>query len=136
MSSSMWMWSFVKILIYHTFIASLLKKNILWDENLQIKHMVFKHDSYYVKWHGSIYNFHNNYKSFKCSLEYICVFEYIGTLHSSQQIYSNLPLYKMKWNNLFSNILPRLYPNIICKNIVKIFWKLKVHSNMHIFEKQ
>jgi hypothetical protein len=51
----MWMWLFVKILIYHTFIASLLKKLIFWYENFQINHMVFKHDLNYMKWHGLIY---------------------------------------------------------------------------------
>jgi hypothetical protein len=32
----------------------------------------------------------------------------------------------MKWNSFFFNLLPRLYSNIICKNIVKIFWKFEV----------
>jgi hypothetical protein len=59
-------------------------------------------------------------------LEYINVFEYTCTLHLFSQIYSNLPLYKMKWNNLFSNLLPRLYSNIIWKIIVKIFQKFEV----------
>jgi len=31
------------------------KKLIFWYENFQISHMVSKHDSNYVKWHGSIY---------------------------------------------------------------------------------
>jgi len=35
--------------------ASLLKKIIFWNENLLISHMVSKHGSCYVKWHGSIY---------------------------------------------------------------------------------
>jgi hypothetical protein len=38
-------------------------------------------------------------------LEYICVFEYTNTLHLFPQIYSNFPLYKMKWNSSFFNIL-------------------------------
>ncbi len=59
-------------------------------------------------------------------MEYICVFEYTCTLHSFPQIYSNIPLYKMKWNKIFSNILPRLYSNIIFKNIVKILQKFEV----------
>ncbi len=59
-------------------------------------------------------------------MEYICVFEYTCTLHSFPQIYSNIPLYKMKRNNFFSNILPRLDSNIIFKNIVKIFQKFEV----------
>jgi hypothetical protein len=59
-------------------------------------------------------------------LEYICVFEYTCTLHSFSQIYSNLLLYKMKWNNLFFNLLPKLYSNTICKNIMKIFRKFEV----------
>jgi len=42
------------------------------------------------------FNFHKYYKLFKLFLKYICVFEYIGTLHLFLQIYSNLPLYKMK----------------------------------------
>jgi hypothetical protein len=56
-------------------------------------------------------------------LEYIYVFEYTSTPHLFPQIYSNLPFYKMKWNIFVSNILPRLYSNIICKNIVKFFQK-------------
>jgi len=59
-------------------------------------------------------------------LEYICVFEYTCTLHLWKQIYFSCPLYKMKWNSFFSNLLPRLYFNIICKNIVKIFQKFEV----------
>jgi hypothetical protein len=34
---------------------SLLKKLISWNENLQFSHMVSKHGSYYVKWHGLVY---------------------------------------------------------------------------------
>jgi len=30
-------------------------KIIFWDENFQISHMVSKHGSKYVKWHGLIY---------------------------------------------------------------------------------
>jgi hypothetical protein len=45
----MWMWLLVKISIYHTFIASLLKKLVFWNEKFQINHMVSKHGSYYVK---------------------------------------------------------------------------------------
>jgi hypothetical protein len=53
-------------------------------------------------------------------------FGYIGTLHLFPQIYSNFPLYKMKWNSFFTNLLPRLYFNIICKSIVKFFQKFEV----------
>ncbi len=42
------------------------------------------------------------------------------------QIYFNLPFYKMKWNNFSPFLLPRLYSNIICKNIVKIFQEFEV----------
>jgi hypothetical protein len=56
----------------------------------------------------------------KTKNHFICVFEYTCTLHSFSQIYSNLPLHKMKWNNFFSNLLPRLYSHIICKHIL---WK-------------
>ncbi len=59
------------------------------------------------------------------SLEYICVFWYTSTLHLLPQIYSNFPLYKMKWI-FFSNLLHMLYSNIICKNIVKLFQKFEV----------
>jgi hypothetical protein len=40
--------------------------------------------------------------------------------------YSNLSLNKIKWNNFFNNILLKVYFNIICKNIVKIFQKFNV----------
>jgi hypothetical protein len=33
----------------------LVEKVIFWSENFQINHMVSKHGSYYVKWHGLIY---------------------------------------------------------------------------------
>jgi hypothetical protein len=112
----MWMWFLVKISIYHTFIASLFKKLIFWYENSQISHLVSKHGSYYVKWHGSIYPQLSYRLKIILFLEYICVFEYIGTLHSFWQIHSNIPIYK----------LPRLYSNIIWKNIVKIFQKFEV----------
>ncbi len=59
-------------------------------------------------------------------MEYICVFECIGTLHLFPQIYSNLPIHKMKWNSFLSNLLPKLYSNIICKNIVNIFQQFEV----------
>jgi hypothetical protein len=72
------------------------------------------------------FNFHKVFFCFLFFWEYICVFEYTSTLYSFSQIYSNLPLYKMEWNNLFSNLLYRLYSNIICKNIVKIFQKFEV----------
>ncbi len=47
------------------------------------------------------------------------------------QIYSNLPIYKMKWNHFFSNILPKVYSNIICKNVVKIFQSLRWDTLKH-----
>ncbi len=56
----------------------------------------------------------------------ILVFFNTNTLHSFSEIYSNLPLYKMKWNSFFSNILLRLYFSIIYKNLVKIFQKFEV----------
>jgi len=83
----------------------------------------------HIMWNDMVqytFNFYKNWKTFKFFLEYIYVFEYIGKLYLFSQIYSNLPLYKMKWNSFFSNLLPRLYSNIICKNIVKIFQKFKV----------
>jgi hypothetical protein len=107
--------------IYHTFIVTLLFKKEL-NENFQISHIISKHGSNYVKWHDSIYL----QLSFKLFSEYICVFECPCTLNLFPQIYSNLPLYKMKWNIVFFNILPRLHSNIICKNIVKIFQKFEV----------
>jgi hypothetical protein len=61
---------------------------------------------------------------------YLFIFEYIGTLHLFQQIYSNLLLYKMKWNIYFS-IFPRLYSNIIWKNIVKFFKSLRWNTLKH-----
>jgi hypothetical protein len=122
----MWMWFLVKILIYHTFIAFLLKKLIFWDENLQITHMVSKHCSYYVKWHGSIYlQFSIKIKNHLNYFLSIFVFLSTCTLHSFSQIYYNLSFYKMKLI-FFSNLLPKLYFNIICKNIVNFFWKFEV----------
>jgi hypothetical protein len=37
--------------IYHICVG----KTHFWDEFFEINHMVSKHGSYYVKWHGSIY---------------------------------------------------------------------------------
>ncbi len=64
-------------------------------------------------------------------MEYIGVFESTSTQHLFPQIYSTFPLYKMKWNSFFPNILPRLYSNIICKNIVKFFQKFEVGYIQH-----
>ncbi len=72
------------------------------------------------------FNFHKTFFKTLLFLEYICVFEYTCTLHLFPQIYSNLPFYKLKWNNFFINLLPRLYFNIKCKNIVKKFQKFEV----------
>jgi len=83
----------------------------------------------HIMWNDMVqytFNFHKDYKSFKLFLEYICVFEYISTLHSFSQIYFTLSLYKMKWDSLYSNLLPRLYSNIICKNIMNFFRKFEV----------
>ncbi len=59
-------------------------------------------------------------------MKYIYVFEYISTLHLFPKIYSNPPLYKMKWIFFSFNILPRLYFNIIWENIMKIFQKFEI----------
>jgi hypothetical protein len=66
----------------------------------------------------------------------IFVYEYIGIIHLFPQIYSNLQPYKMKRNNFFLNILPKLYPNIICKKNCDFFSKVwgEIHSNMHTLE--
>ncbi len=42
------------------------------------------------------FNFNEKFKSFNLFLDYICVFEYTSELHLFSEIYSNLPLYKMK----------------------------------------
>ncbi len=49
LSSSMWMGWLVKILIYHTSIASSLEKKsfIFWNKKFQLNHMASKHDSIY-----------------------------------------------------------------------------------------
>jgi hypothetical protein len=65
-------------------------------------------------------NFHIDYKLLKI------IFEIHKPLHLFLQIYSNLSLYEMKWNNFFSNILFRLYIFKICKNIAKFFQKFEV----------
>jgi hypothetical protein len=100
------------------------KNWFFWNENFQINHMVCKHGSKYVKWHGPLT--FTKTKSFKCFLEYIRVFEYISTLHLFPEIYSNFPFYKMKWNSFFFNILLKLRSNIICKYIAKLFQKCEV----------
>jgi hypothetical protein len=118
----MWMWIFVEISIYHTFIASL--QIILWNENFQINHMVSKHGSYYVKWH---FNIPSTFIKIKNHVNFFWnIFVFFGTLDLFPQIYSNLPLYNMKWNNLFSNFLPMLYYNIIWKKKLKIFQRFEV----------
>jgi len=109
--------------IYHIFV----EKNHFLKWNFQINHMVSKtwFKQYQMTW-VNIPSTFIKIKSFKLFLEYICVFEYTDILHSFSQMYFNLPLYKMKWNNIFSNILLRLYSNIICEKIVKIFQKFEM----------
>jgi hypothetical protein len=82
-----------------------------------------------IMWNDMVqytFNFHKNKKSFKYFLKYIFFFEYTSTLHLFPQIYSNISLHKMKWNSFFFNILPRLYSNIIWKDIMKLFQKFDV----------
>jgi hypothetical protein len=119
----MWMWLLVRFSIYHTFITSLLIF-FFWNENFQIDHMVSKHNLNYVNdMIQYTFNFHKNENYLNYFLEFIFVFEYMDTIHLFPQIYSNLPLYKMKWNIY---IFRKLYSNMICKNIVKIFQKFEV----------
>jgi hypothetical protein len=47
--------------------------------------------------------------------------QYIVTTSIFSQIYSNLPFYKMKWNNFYYIILFRLYFNIIYKGHANTF---------------
>jgi hypothetical protein len=56
----------------------------------------------HIMWNDMVqytFNFHKDYKSFKLFLEYICVFEYIGTLHSFPQIYSLISHF-IKWDEI------------------------------------
>jgi hypothetical protein len=49
-------------------------KLVTWYQNM-----------FHIKWNDMVqytFNFRNDYKSFKYFLEYICVYEYRGTLHS------------------------------------------------------
>jgi hypothetical protein len=122
----MWMWLLVKISIYHTFITFLLKKLIFWNEKFQISHMISKHGSYYVKWHGSLYlQF-----STKNHLNYFWnIFMFLNTHVHCIRFHKYIPIsHFIKWNenNFYSNFLPRSYLNIICKNIVKFFQKFEV----------
>jgi len=58
----LWMWLFVKFSIYHTFIASLLKKFISWDEKVQINHMI-SNIMIQIMWNDMVqytFNFHKN----------------------------------------------------------------------------
>jgi len=56
-SFSMWMWLFVKILIYLTFITSSLKKPFFKNENSQNFHMIQTIWNHMVK---SIFNFNKS----------------------------------------------------------------------------
>jgi hypothetical protein len=113
---------------YITHLSHLCSKNSFFEMKIY-KLFTWYPNMVHIMWNDMIqytFNFYKYYKSFKLLFEYIYVFEYIGTLHLFSQIYSNLPLYKMKWKNFFFNILPRLYSNIICKNILNFFLKFEV----------
>jgi len=79
------------------------------------------------------FNFHKNWKLCKLFLEYICVFKYTNTLHLFSQIYSNLPLYKMKWNSYFL-IFCIGYILIECaKKMWNSFKKFRCESLQHAY---
>jgi hypothetical protein len=111
-----------QISISHTCITFLLEKTIFWNENFQINHMV------QIMWNGMVqytFHFHKNKKSFKLFLKYIFVFEYIFTWHLFHK-YTSIS-HVIKWNDFLNiNILPRLYSNIICKNVVNFFQNFEV----------
>jgi len=78
-----------------------------------------------MTWFNILSTFTKTKNHLNCFWLYLC-FKYIGILHLFSQIYSNLSLYKMKWNSSFFNLLLRLYSNIIYKNNVIFFWKFEV----------
>jgi hypothetical protein len=82
--------------------------HIMWNDSFNIPSTfinIKNHLNYF--WH--IFVFLNTHVHYTCFHKYIPISHFI-----------------MEWNNLFSNLLPRLYSNIICKNIVKIFQKFEV----------
>jgi hypothetical protein len=94
------MWLFTKISIYHTFITSSYWKNSFLEMK-KFKLITWYPNMVQIMWNGMvqyIFIFHKKMKLFKLTLEYICVFEYIGTLHWFSQIYSNLHF--IKWNEI------------------------------------
>jgi hypothetical protein len=102
------------------------KKFIFWDEIYKL--ITWYPNMVHIMW-KTWFNIPSTFIKTKNHLNVfwsIFVVIFIGTLYSFPQIYSNPPLYKMKWNNFFLNLLLMLYSNIICKNIVKIFQKFEV----------
>jgi hypothetical protein len=131
----MWMWLLTKFSIYHTFITSSCRKNSFFEVK-KFKLITWYPNMVQIMWNGMIqysFNFQKNQKLFKWFLEFICVFEYIGTLHWFSQIYYNLRLYKMKWNSFFPNILSKLYIEHNMQKYCEILSKVwnEIHSNMH-----
>jgi hypothetical protein len=106
--------------IYHIF----AEKNNFLKYFFQIHHMISKRGSNCVKWHGSIYfQFSERFKFIKIVVGiYLCFLVHRNTTFIFTNILQSTILQnEMKWSNFFFNILPRLYSNIICKNIVKFF---------------
>jgi hypothetical protein len=120
----MWMWLLVKIPICHTFIASLLKKLIFWNENFQISHMVSKHGLYYVKWHVHIPStFIKTKNHINCFWN---IFMFLNTHVHYIHFHKYTPIsHFIKWNEIVFILISKLYSNIICKNIMKIFQKFE-----------
>ncbi len=70
-----WMQLFVKFLIYHTFIASLVKKSFF--EMKILKLITWYKNMVQTMWNDMVqytFNFHKDFKLFKFFPEYICVF--------------------------------------------------------------
>ncbi len=120
MSSFIWMLLFVKFSIYHIFIASLLEKTLRWKFSI-LSHGI---QAWFILCQTTCFNIPSIIK-IKIIWSIFCfwVHKYITFIFTNM---FQFPNYKMKWNNFFSNILPRLYSNIICKNIVKIFQKFEM----------
>jgi hypothetical protein len=121
------MWFLVKISIYRTFIASLLKKFIFWNENSQISHMIFKHGSYYV----NMVQYTSTFIKIKNHLNcFWNIFVFLNTQIHYIHFHKYTPISRfMKWNEIVSFLIcciPKFYSNIICKNNVNFFQKFEV----------
>jgi hypothetical protein len=109
LSSSIWKWFFVNILIYYILMVITFKKTHLWYDNYQTLQMA--HKPIPTTWNHNV----------ECMYFYCLI---SCDIHFFVQIYSNITAYEIKSAGFLTFDFFVFWLTIICKNIVKIIFSI------------